>query len=61
MKPTVSETKMRGRVSGHSARTVVSRVANNSSATSTCEPVRARISDDLPELVYPTSATRGAS
>jgi hypothetical protein len=39
LKPTVSETKMRGRVSGHSARTVVSRVANSLSATSTCEPV----------------------
>ena len=61
MKPTVSDTKMRGRVSGHSARTVVSRVANSLSATSTWEPVRARIRDDLPALVYPTSATRGAS
>jgi hypothetical protein len=61
MNPTVSDTKIRGRVSGHSARTVVSRVANSWSATSTCEPVRARISDDLPALVYPTSATRSAA
>ena len=61
MKPTVSETRMRGRLSGHSAWTVVSRVANSLSATSTGEPVSARISDDLPALVYPTSATRSAS
>ena len=61
MKPTVSETRMRGRLSGQSARTVVSSVANSLSATSTCEPVSARISDDLPALVYPTSATRSAS
>jgi hypothetical protein len=27
----------------------------------TGEPVSARISDDLPALVYPTSATRSAS
>jgi hypothetical protein len=51
MKPTVSETKMRGRLSGHSGRTVVSRVANSLSATNTSEPVSARISDDLPRVV----------
>ena len=33
MKPTVSETRMRGAVSGCSARTVVSSVANSLSAT----------------------------
>ena len=49
--PTVSDTSTRGCDSGCSARTVVSRVANSRSATSTSLPVSARISDDLPALV----------
>jgi hypothetical protein len=48
MKPTVSETRMRGFVSGWSARTVVSSVAKSLSSTSTWLPVSARMSDDLP-------------
>ena len=51
MKPTVSDTRMRGRVSGCNARTVVSSVAKSLSSTSTWLPVRARMSDDLPALV----------
>ena len=51
MKPTVSDTSTRGRDSGCSVRTVVSKVANNLSSTSTWLPVNARISDDLPALV----------
>ena len=51
MKPTVSETRMRGRAGGSSARTVVSRVANSLSAISTSLPVSARIKVDLPALV----------
>ena len=51
MKPTVSDTRMRGFVSTSSARTVVSSVAKSLSSTSTSLPVRARISDDLPALV----------
>ncbi len=51
MNPTVSETRMRGAVVGASARTVVPRVTNSSSCTSTSLPVSARSSDDLPALV----------
>jgi hypothetical protein len=51
MKPTVSLTSTRGTLSGCSARTVVSSVANSLSATSTWLPVSARISVDLPALV----------
>ena len=56
--PTVSETSTRGFVSGGSARTVVSSVANSLSATRTLLSVSARISDDFSAFVYPTSATR---
>jgi hypothetical protein len=51
MKPTVSDTRIRGRVSGTSVRTVVSSVANSLSATYTSLPVSARINVDLPALV----------
>ena len=51
IKPTVSLTSTRGTVSGWSARTVVSRVANSLLATSTSLPVSARIKVDLPALV----------
>ena len=51
MKPTVSDTSTRGRVSGCRMRTVVSSVANSLSSTSTWLPVSARISEDLPALV----------
>ena len=59
MNPTVSETRIRGAVAGDSARTVVPSVTNSSSFTATSLPVSARSSEDLPALVYPTSATRG--
>jgi hypothetical protein len=48
----------RGFVSGFSARAVVSSVAKSLSAISTSLPVSARMSDDFPAFVYPTSATR---
>src|SRR6266581_4878247 len=51
MKPTVSLTRMRGRLSGWRARTVVSSVAKSLSSTSTSLPVRARIRVDLPAFV----------
>ncbi len=55
--PTVSDMSTLGRVSGYRGRIVVSSVANSLSATSTSMPVIARISEDLPALVYPTRAT----
>ena len=51
MKPTVSETRIRVRVSGCNARTVVSRVAKSWSATSTSLAVSDRMSEDFPALV----------
>src|ERR1019366_3860884 len=50
MKPTVSETRIRGCVSGCNARTVVSRVAKSRLATSTSLKVSARMREDFPAL-----------
>ena len=57
MNPTVSAMRIGGEVGGTSVRTVVSSVAKSLSSTSTSLPVSARMSEDFPALVYPTSAT----
>ena len=59
MKPTVSDKITRRPDGRRSPRIVGSKVANSWSLATTSAPVRALNNVDLPELVYPTSATTG--